>query len=297
MIQRRQKDFLVIFQILAKLGQIDQHVFDFLNVLLAGQFRQVFRHGLALPGGNFVKRFDLGVAGRAGADFDILTADEGGAHHFRHGILADEIGVFLVDLDGDLHLGLPPGLGDAQHGDLADLRIEHLDQGALTQVVALPEFYQIGLLGLEPAFALGDHQQGHHGEDDQHQEKPPCQLFLAGKALFHTAMIPLSPGLLQAFGVRPGLGGLDSLPRFFPPETARQRRAMPPGGPCRPPCAGDWDWPVPSRSSRHAGRRPDKDPEGQPGGYAQASAFPGTRPQPPSDSQASLESLCHPFTA
>ena len=182
-----------------------QHEFDFLNILLAGQFRQVFRHGLALPGGNGAIGFDLGVAGSPGADFDILTADEGGAHHFRHGILADKIGVFLVDLEGDLHLGLPRGLRDAQHGDLADLRIEHLDQGTLMQVVALPEFYQVGVLGLEPAFALGDHQQGHHGEDDQHQEKPPCQLFLVGKAIFHGAMIPLSPGLLQALCSRPGL--------------------------------------------------------------------------------------------
>ena len=179
MIQRRLEDFLVIFQLLAELGQMDQHVLDFLNVLLAGQFRQVFRHGLALPGGNGVIGFDLGVAGRAGADIHIFTADEGGTHHFRHGILADEIGVFLVDLEGDLHLGVPHGLDDAQVGDLADLGVEHLDQGALVQVVALFEFYEVDILALKPAFALGDHQQGHHGEDDQHQEKPsqpavPC---------------------------------------------------------------------------------------------------------------------------
>ena len=169
-------------------------------------------------------RFDLGVPGSAGADFNILTADESGAHHFRHGILADKIGVFLVDLEGDLHLGVPRGLGDAQHGDLADLRIEHLDQGALVQVVALAEFYQVGVIGLEPAFALADHQQGHHGEDDQHQEKPPCQLFLVGKALFHAAMIPLSPGLSQAFCGRPGFGGLECLPPFFPSATVRPHR-------------------------------------------------------------------------
>ena len=100
-------------------------------------------------------RFDLGVAGSAGADFDVFTADEGGAHYFRHGILADEIGILLVDLEGDLYLGSLRGLGDAQQGHLADLGVEHLDQGALMQVVALPEFHPGRCSGIGTSLWLG----------------------------------------------------------------------------------------------------------------------------------------------
>ena len=110
------EEFFVVFQILAELGQVSSMCFDFQDVSsLASSVRclvmELRSREAMTPCG-----FYLGVAGRAGAHFDVSTADEGGEDHFRHGILADENCILLFDLNANFNLGPVRVLPDADQG-------------------------------------------------------------------------------------------------------------------------------------------------------------------------------------